>query len=80
MSIIQTTLPLNKELITEFYLLALVDITNGKDIEGLEQAIDMYAEAEEFEACAGILKAIHESGYMTIKDIILKLEDEQRNN
>ena len=67
---------MNKELITEFYLLALVDITNGKDIEGLEQAIDMYAEAEEFEACAGILKAIHESGYMTIKDIILKLEDE----
>ena len=71
---------MNKELVTEFYLLALADITNGKDIEGLEEAIDMYAEAEEFEACAGILKAIHESGYMTIKDIILKLEDEQRNN
>ena len=67
---------MNKELVTEFYLLALADITNGKDIEGLEEAIDMYAEAEEFEACAGILKAIHESGYMTIKDIILKLEDE----
>ena len=67
---------MNKELVTEFYLLALADITNGKDIEGLEEAIDMYAEADEFEACAGILKAIHESGYMTIKDIILKLEDE----
>ena len=71
---------MDKELIQEFYLLALVDITNGKDISGLEQAIDMYEEAEEYEACAGILKAIHESGYMTIKDIILKLEDEQRNN
>ncbi len=71
---------MDKELTTEFYLLALVDITNGKDIAELEEAIDMYAEAEEFEACAGILKAIHESGYMTIKDIILKLEDEQRNN
>ena len=71
---------MNKELIEEFYLLALVDITNGKDISGLEEAIDMYEEAEEYEACAGILKAIHESGYMTIKDIILKLEDEQRNN
>ena len=57
-----------------------MDITNGKDISGLEEAIDMYEEAEEYEACAGILKAIHESGYMTIKDIILKLEDEQRNN
>ncbi len=71
---------MNKELITEFYLLALVDITNGKDIEELEEAIDMYSEAEEYEACAGILKAIHESGYMTIKDIILKLEDEQGND
>ena len=71
---------MNKELTQEFYLLALVDITNGKDISELEEAIDMYEEAEEYEACAGILKAIHESGYMTIKDIILKLEDEQRNN
>ena len=71
---------MNKELTQEFYLLALVDITNGKDISELEEAIDMYEEAEEYEACAGILKAIHESGYMTIKDIILKLEDEQGNN
>ena len=67
---------MNKELITEFYLLALVDITNGKDIEELYEAIDMYEETEEYEACAGILKAIHESGYMTIKDLILKTEDE----
>ena len=71
---------MNKELITEFYLLALADITNGKDIGELDEAIDMYEETEEYEACAGILKAIHESGYMTIKDIILKLEDEQGNN
>ena len=71
---------MNKEIVEEFYLLALVDITNGKDISELEEAIDLYEEAEEYEACAGILKAIHESGYMTIKDIILKLEDEQRNN
>lgn len=67
---------MNKETIQEFYLLALVDITNGKDIAELEDAINLYEEAEEYEACAGILKAIHESGYMTIKDIILKLEDE----
>jgi len=71
---------LNKEIVQEFYLLALVDITNGKDIAELEEAIDLYEEAEEYEACAGILKAIHESGYLTIKDIILKIEDEQRND
>tara|TARA_B110000858_G_scaffold193560_1_gene246323 strand:- start:522 stop:737 length:216 start_codon:yes stop_codon:yes gene_type:complete len=68
---------LNKEIVEEFYLLALVDIANGKDISELEEAIDLYEEAEEYEACAGILKAIHESGYMTIKDLILKIEDEQ---
>lgn len=71
---------MNKEIVEEFYLLALVDITNGKDITELEEAIDLYIEAEEYEACAGILKAIHESGYMTIKDLILKIEDEQRND
>tara|TARA_R100001369_G_scaffold31804_1_gene56338 strand:- start:581 stop:796 length:216 start_codon:yes stop_codon:yes gene_type:complete len=71
---------LNKEIVQEFYLLALVDITNGKDIAELEEAIDLYEEEEEYEACAGILKAIHESGYLTIKDIILKIEDEQGYN
>jgi exonuclease VII small subunit len=70
----------NKDIIEEFYLLALVDIANGKDISDLEEAINLYQEAEEYEACAGILKAIHESGYMTIKDIINKLEDEQRDD
>ena len=71
---------MNKDLIEEFYLLALVDIANGRNITELEEAIDLYEQVEEYEACAGILKAIHESGYMTIKDLILKLEDEQRND
>ena len=74
---------MNKELIEEFYLLALADITNGKDIAELEEAIDMYEEVEEYEACAGILKAIHESGYMTIKDIINtinEIDNEIRND
>jgi len=68
---------MNKDIIEEFYLLALVDIANGKDISDLEEAINLYQEAEEYEACAGILKAIHESGYMTIKDIINKIEDDE---
>lgn len=67
---------MNKDIIEEFYLLALVDIANGKDISDLEEAINLYEEAEEYEACAGILKAIHESGYMTIKDIINKIQDD----
>ena len=71
---------MNKNLIEEFYLLALVDMANGRNIDELEEAIDLYEQVEEYEACAGILKAIHESGYMTIKDLILKIEDEQRND
>lgn len=71
---------MNKDIVQEFYLLALVDIANGRNIVELEEAIDLYEQVEEYEACAGILKAIHESGYMTIKDLILKIEDEQRND
>ena len=71
---------MNKDIIEEFYLLALVDIANGRGLQELEEAIELYEQAEEYEACAGILKAIHESGYMTIKDIINKLEDEQRDD
>ena len=67
---------MNRELIEEFYLLALVDIANGRSIEELEEAIDIYEEGEEYEACAGILKAIHESGYLTLKELILKIQDE----
>jgi len=68
---------LNKELIEEFYLLALIDISSGRDIDELEQAIEVYEKEEEYEACAGILKAIHESGFMTIKDIINKIQDDE---
>lgn len=71
---------MNKDIIEEFYHLALLDIANGRSITELEEAIDLYEKAEEYEACAGILKAIHESGFMTIKDIINKLENEQRDD
>jgi len=70
---------LNRELIEEFYLLALVDITNGRPLQELEEAIDLYEQVEQYEACAGILKAIHESGYMTIRELIKKTQDEPRN-
>jgi len=74
---------LDKDIVEEFYLLALIDIANGKDISELEEAIDMYEEVEEYEACAGILKAIHESGYMTIRQIINtinEIDNETRND
>ena len=70
---------MNKDIIEEFYYLALTDIANGRSITELEEAIELYEKAEEYEACAGILKAIHESGYMTIRELIKKTQDEPRN-
>lgn len=69
---------MNKDIIEEFYLLALIDIANGKDIAELEKAIDIYEVAEEYEACAGILKAVHESGYMTIREIINTINENDK--
>ena len=74
---------MNKELIEEFYLLALVDITNGRSIEELEAVIDIYEEGEEYEACAGIKKAMEEAGYKTIRELIStinEIDNEPRND
>ncbi len=68
---------MNNDKIRDHYLLALVDIANGKNIMELEEAIDDYEELEEYEACAGILKAIHESGYLTIKDLIKIIDKDE---
>lgn len=70
---------MNKDIVDEFYYLALADIANGRSITELEEAIELYENVEEYEACAGILKAIHESGYMTIRELIKKTQDEPRN-
>jgi len=71
---------MNKDIIEEFYHLALMDLINGRNVSELEEAIDLYEQAEEYEACAGILKAIHEAGYMTIKELINKVENDKRIN
>jgi len=71
---------LNKDIIEEFYYLALTDIANGRSITELEEAIELYEKAEEYEACAGILKAVHESGFLTIREIINKVRNDKRNN
>jgi len=68
---------MNKDIIEEFHYLALSDIVNGRNLAELEEAIELYEQAEEYEACAGILKAIHESGYMTIRELIKKIEDDK---
>tara|TARA_E500000178_G_C16554127_1_gene544344 strand:- start:139 stop:312 length:174 start_codon:yes stop_codon:yes gene_type:complete len=52
---------MNKKVIQEFYFLALQEISLGASIKELEDTIKIYEQEQQFEACAGILKAINES-------------------
>ena len=43
--------------------MALMDLAAGASTEELENAIKLYETLENYEACAGILKAINENKY-----------------
>ena len=58
-----------KEIIKEYYLLALLDIVNGASINELKDTIKLYENNEEYEACAGILKALEISKSLTLREI-----------
>lgn len=49
--------------IERYYLMALMDLAAGASTEELENAIKLYETLENYEACAGILKAINENKY-----------------
>lgn len=51
---------MNKETIREFYLLALIDFQNGVSMDEMYKTLKMYEDLEDYEACAGIQKAIIE--------------------
>jgi len=63
---------LNKDIVEEFYYLALLDIRSGVSLQELEDVIQLYQDVEDYEACAGILKAVNEARYDTINNIIEK--------
>lgn len=54
--------PFNEE-VEKYYLMALMDLASGASIDELQKAIKLYEVLENYEACAGILKAINESKY-----------------
>ena len=60
---------MNQDKMLEYYFLAINDIRNWSSIQELEEALKIYETSEEFEACAGILKAINEVKYTTIKNL-----------
>lgn len=67
--------------VLQYYYLTLYDLYSGVTFTELEHNISFYEEIENFEACAGILKALKECQYYTIKDLmkrIKEIEDELR--
>jgi hypothetical protein len=62
----------NKDIVEEFYFLALLDIREGVSLQELEDVIQLYEDVEDYEACAGILKAVNEARYDTINNLIEK--------
>jgi len=69
----------DKDIIEEFYLLTLLDIREGVSIQELEDIIQLYEDVEDYEACAGILKAINETRHDTITNINEKRKDIKGN-
>lgn len=52
-----------------------MDIREGVSIQELEDIIQLYQDVEDYEACAGILKAINETRHDTINNIKEKKND-----
>lgn len=57
------------EEIEKYYIMALMDLAAGSSIEELERTIKLYETLENYEACAGIIKAINENKYYDNKRI-----------
>ena len=55
---------LNKDytkIINEYYLLALLEVNDGMTKQELKQSIEMFKKDENYEACAGLTKALNNS-------------------
>lgn len=63
------------KIVEEYYNLAMIDLSEGVTIQELEDVIQLYEDVEEYEACAGILKAINETRYDTTKNIKKRIDD-----
>ena len=68
-----------EQLIEEFYLMALHDIADGASIRELEKAMKYYESIEDYEACAGIHKAIQEVKTQTLTAIKTKINEIRKN-
>ena len=69
---------MNEE-IEKYYLMALMDLASGSNEDELENAIKLYEALENYEACAGILKAINENKYYKYDYIRIKKYNKNRD-
>ena len=69
---------MNEE-IEKYYLMALMDLAAGSGANELENAIKLYETLENYEACAGILKAINENKYYKYDNIRIKKYNKGRD-
>tara|TARA_R110000772_G_scaffold188299_1_gene299357 strand:+ start:673 stop:882 length:210 start_codon:yes stop_codon:yes gene_type:complete len=65
--------------IERYYLMALMDLAAGASQKELENAIKLYETLENYEACAGILKAINENKYYRYDNIRIKKYNKGRD-
>lgn len=64
----------NDEMI-RYYYLALLDLLAGVTFQEMEASVTFYEEIENYEAAAGIVKALGEAEYYTIKTLTKKIEE-----
>ena len=64
-----------KDEVIKYYYLALLDLLAGVTFQEMEAAISFYEEIENYEAAAGVVKAINEAEYYTLKTLTLKIEE-----
>lgn len=70
---------MKKNIVNDFYYMALQDLSEGASIDDLEKAIDYYEALEDYEACEGILRAVKEVKENTINSIKLKINEIREN-
>ena len=64
-----------KDEVIRYYYLALLDLLAGVTFQEMEAAVTFYEEIENYEAAAGVVKALGEAEYYTIKTLTLKIEE-----
>tara|TARA_R110002012_G_scaffold321773_2_gene551323 strand:+ start:8065 stop:8325 length:261 start_codon:yes stop_codon:yes gene_type:complete len=68
------------ESVDDYYLTALLDLFSGVSFSELRASILFYEEIENYEACAGIKKALDEVKYYTINELKIKINEIKTND